>query len=233
MELSKRLEHVAGLVTKGAFAADIGTDHAYVPVYLLQQGISEKALAMDINKGPLERAALHIRSYGYADRIETRLSNGMEAMHAGEVDTVILAGMGGPLMSRILTAYPEKTESVREFILQPQSEIREFRKFLIENGFQIIVEDMVLEDGKYYPMMKAVHGISEEYRDIELKYGKMLLESGHPVLKDYIEKELRHTMKLIRNLDSHHSEKTIARIHELEEEMKLIMKAREEMNDEM
>ena len=103
MELSKRLYAVAGLVTKGASVADIGTDHGYIPIYLIEQGISPKAIALDINKGPLERARMHIVGHGLKDRIETRLSDGLEAVMPGEVDTMIAAGMGGGLIIKILT----------------------------------------------------------------------------------------------------------------------------------
>ena len=97
MELSKRLYAVAGLVTEGASVADIGTDHGYVPIYLVEEGIARKALALDVNRGPLERARMHIVGHGLGDKIETRLSDGLREIRPGEVDTIIVSGMGGPL----------------------------------------------------------------------------------------------------------------------------------------
>ena len=145
MELSKRLSAVAGLVTEGASVADIGTDHGYIPIYLAGRDRQTKLLAMDVNPGPLSRAAAHIREEGLGERIELRLSDGLSALKPGEVHTIIAAGMGGPLVIRILEAHPEVTASVREFVLQPQSGIRQVRAWLETHGFLIDREDMVEE----------------------------------------------------------------------------------------
>ncbi len=102
MELSKRLKAVAGLVTEGASVADIGTDHGYVPIWLIQSGRATKVIAMDVNEGPLERARGHIRSKRLENVIFTRKSDGLQALHVGEADTMIAAGMGGGLVIRIL-----------------------------------------------------------------------------------------------------------------------------------
>ena len=165
MELSKRLYAVASLVTEGASVADVGTDHRYIPIYLIQQNIASKAIALDINGGPLERARMHIIGYNLKGQIETRLSDGLLAVQPGEVDTMIAAGMGGGLIIRILEDGKEVVESLKEFILQPQSEVWRVRRYLLDHHMNIIDEDMVEEDGKYYPMMKAVHGESHRYAE--------------------------------------------------------------------
>ena len=154
MQLSERLSSVASMVTSGNCLADVGTDHGYVPIYLYERNIIPRAIAMDVNKGPLERARLHIAEYGYQNNIETRLSDGLAALKAGEADSVTIAGMGGPLIIRILSAYPEVTASLKELILQPQSEISEVRAWLCEQNYEIVEEHMVFEDGKYYSMSK-------------------------------------------------------------------------------
>ena len=123
MELSKRLYAVAGLVTEGASVADIGTDHGYVPIYLVESGIASKVIALDVNQGPLNRARMHIVGHGLGDRIETRLSDGLARICPGEVDTVIASGMGGPLTIRILQEGKEVADQLNALILQPQSEI--------------------------------------------------------------------------------------------------------------
>ena len=102
MELSKRLYAVASLVTEGASVADIGTDHGYVPIYLMKNKIASKVIALDINKGPLERARMHVIGHGLKGQIETRLSDGLKNVKPGEVDTMIAAGMGGGLVIKIL-----------------------------------------------------------------------------------------------------------------------------------
>ena len=227
MELSKRLNAVAGLVTEGASVADIGTDHGYIPIYLLKHGISDKVIAMDINRGPLQRAREHIEEEGLKEQIETRLSDGMAALHPGEVKEIITAGMGGGLVIKILTDHPEVTESLTYGILQPQSEIHKVREFLNAQGYRIVAEDMVKEDGKYYPMMKVrlEHGESESYRKIDYLYGKRLLEKNHPVLYEYLQREHRIKSEIYENLQKQKNERIEIRLKELEEELELIREA--------
>ena len=222
MELSKRLTAVAGLVTEGASVADIGTDHGYIPIYLIRSHKITKALAMDINEGPLERAKEHIREEGLEHQIETRLSDGFLKMAPGEADTVIAAGMGGGLILRILTACPEVTESVNEFILQPQSEIARVRRYLNEAEFVFAAEDMVEEDGKFYPMMKLVHGREEKLKEEECRYGRLLLKSRNPVLFKYLEREKGMKLTIWKSLKDIGGERAEERLRELEEDLKWI-----------
>ena len=161
--LSERMKRIADLVTPGLTVADVGTDHAFIPVFLVSEGRSPRALAMDVNQGPLQRAAEHIRQYGMQDRIETRLSDGLQNMRRGEAESIIISGLGGNLMIRILSAGEDVLAQVKELILQPQSEIARVCAFLREQGWMIADEDMVLEDGKYYRMMKAVRGLPPVY----------------------------------------------------------------------
>ena len=144
------------MVTPGSRVADVGCDHGFVSIYLYRQGISPRVYAMDVRPGPLSRAKEHIEAYGLSSYIETRLSDGVEALAIGEADTLICAGMGGRLMAKILSEGMEKVRVMRELILQPQSELAFFRKFLRMHDFCIVQENMVKEDGKYYPMMRAV-----------------------------------------------------------------------------
>lgn len=226
MELSKRLSAVAGLVTEGASVADIGTDHGYIPIYLAGKDGSRKLIAMDINEGPLKRAKAHIQAEGYEEVIETRLSDGLEALKPGEVHTMIAAGMGGGLVIHILEAQPEVTAGIREFILQPQSEIGKVRRYLETHGFVIVKEDMVEEDGKYYPMMKVLHG--QEQRPatkIELLYGRKLLEERHPVLLQYLRREQQLKTRIQDALRAQNTGRAKQRIQELEDELTLIKEA--------
>lgn len=161
MELSKRLAAVAGMVTKGNVVCDVGCDHGYVSIYLVQAGIAPRVIAMDVRSGPLSQAKGHISMYGLSEYIETRLSDGVDTLQIGEADTLILAGMGGRLMEGILTRGREKIFAMKELILQPQSEIAAFRKFLRKAGLKIVAEDMVYEEGKFYPMMRVIPKIQE------------------------------------------------------------------------
>ncbi|MCM1056352.1 MAG: class I SAM-dependent methyltransferase [Firmicutes bacterium] len=155
--LSKRLQMLADMVTRGNTVADVGCDHGFLSVYLVQNKISPHALAMDVREGPLGAAREHIESSGLNTYIETRLSDGLKKLKTGEARTLICAGMGGRLMERILGNDIEKARSIQELILQPQSEIPQFRCFLRREGFRIQAEDGVYEEGKYYFAMKAVY----------------------------------------------------------------------------
>lgn len=151
--LSDRMAAVAGLVPAGVTACDIGCDHGFVAIHLVEAGVCPGMIAMDINKGPLLRAKEHIESAGLSTYIDTRLSDGLEAFEAGEAECMIAAGMGGRLIVKILSDYPEKVKSLRYLVLQPQSELSFVRGCLRRQGFVIRKEDMILEDGKFYPMM--------------------------------------------------------------------------------
>ena len=197
LQISRRLKAVAALVSPGLVLADVGCDHGYIPIYLIQKGQIPRAIAMDINQGPLLRAREHIREWGLEAYIETRLSDGLKALEPGEAQCLVIAGMGGPLMERILTQGAPVLKDMKELILQPQSEIGHFRQFLAENGYRIIEEDMVEEEKKYYPMMKAVQGSMNYTKKAEYLYGKKLLEKRHPVLRQFLEKEDRASRELL------------------------------------
>lgn len=156
MQISKRLEAVAGMVTPGLTLADVGTDHAYIPIYLVENQTIPHAVAMDIGRGPLARAQEHITAHGLETQIETRLSDGLEALAPGEVQSIVIAGMGGPLAVRILTMGAAQAAACREVILQPQSDLRLVRSYLGSAGYRIVQEELVCEEGKFYPMMKCV-----------------------------------------------------------------------------
>lgn len=222
--LSERLRTVAGMVTRGNRVCDVGCDHGFVPIYLVQQGISPKVLAMDLREGPLRAAREHVAAYGLEEQIETRLSDGLHNYNAGEVDALICAGMGGGLMQRILEAEREKTDSFRELILQPQSEIERFRRFLRESGFGILDEEILKEDGKFYQVIRAsrqgITGVQDDERrkgmssvpaecadisDDELcklkdRYGPVLLRKRTPVFLSYLEREAAVYAEILANL---------------------------------
>ena len=230
VKLSNRLLAVASFVTDGNVLADVGTDHGYIPIYLLQEKRIPRAIAMDINAGPLQRAKEHISLYGLDNYIETRLSDGVAALTPGEVDTVLVAGMGGGLVMHILEEGKEVCRQAKELILQPQSELERVRAYLWSNGYVILGEDMVLEDEKFYPMMRVVY---QNVVDTEnagnllfCRYGRQLLEQKHAVLKEYLMREEKLYTGILGNLSqSASSEKTRERIGEVEEVLQLNRKA--------
>ena len=209
IKLSKRMKAVASMVTPGGVLADVGTDHGYVPISLVQRKKIQKAIAMDVNIGPLQRAKEHITEYQLEEYIETRLSDGVQKLEAGEADSILIAGMGGELVIHIISEGMEVCRSVKELILQPQSELGKVRKFLREHNFEIIDEDMVIEEGKYYPMMKVipVDGIElwkvlpEEVIPACDMYGPFLLKNGNPSLRKYLVKQHKQLTKILKELE--------------------------------
>jgi len=237
VKLSKRLLTVANMVTKGNVVADIGTDHGYLPIYLVQNNISENVIAMDVNKGPLNKASINIRQLHLEDKIDIRLSDGLDSLEKDEANTVTVCGMGGKLIAKILESGRNKISPDSELILSPQSEIQQFREYLLKNGYRIVKEDMLLEDGKFYIIIKCkLDSESRQSYNIEfemlesktvqsdafLKYGKYLLEHKNDILKEYLIKEQRSYLKVRENVDNCNSELAEGRIKEIDYELRCI-----------
>ena len=231
MRLSRRLQAVADFVTMGSRVADVGCDHAYTAIYLAEHGISPNIIAMDVNQGPIDRAKENIKKYGYSDIIETRKSDGLEKLEEDEADTILIAGMGGPLMIQILTAKKEVMQTAKELVLQPQSEIHKVRYMLQEEGFLIVDENMVKEDEKYYFIMKAIKNSLKldvkKYALIEKEhfyYGKLLLEQKNSILKEFMLWDYSLCEGIMQSLDVEQTENSLARKQEIKERMDLLQR---------
>ena len=222
--LSERMLRTAAQVTVGNRAADVGCDHAYTSIYLVEQGISPSVVAMDVNAGPLARAKENVVKFSMEKQIDLRLSDGLAALRPGEADTILIAGMGGPLVERILTMCPETVAAAKELVLQPQSEIAEVRRFLHRAGFRITAEDMLSEDGKYYVILRAEHGAEAPWSEEEYCYGKHLIEKGSPVLAEFLEKETKKAEALLAGLADAGTEKAEIRREELRGQLKLMLR---------
>ena len=229
--MSERLLAVASMVTPGSVVCDVGCDHGYVPIYLVKHHVCPRVIAMDVNEGPLKSAGEHIREAGLLPYIETRLSDGVEALGLGEADCVIIAGMGGRLMERILTEGRERIVGMREVILQPQSEIAAFRKFLREQGYTLLSENMIFEDGKYYPMIKVTPGKvrnteTDLWQQVYDRYGFLLLREKHPVLHQFLMWEEHHSREIMERLTGQQEaagtdERRTQRLEQLRQEAEL------------
>lgn len=208
MELSVRLQAVADMVSKGRRVADIGCDHGYVSIYLYRQRQCERVIAMDVKKGPLERAKTNIERYGLSDYIDVRLSDGTAALNPGEADTLLMSGMGGRLTIRILEEGFARLGRFEELVLQPQSELFLVRAFLRRQGIQIVDEQMVIDDGKFYTIIKAqpqdgddVEGQKGAYRQIvEDYFGPVLLKKRPEAFLLYLQKEAQKTKELLQKV---------------------------------
>lgn len=219
MEISNRLTAIANMVTKGNVVCDVGTDHGYLAIYLVEKGISDKVIAMDVAKGPLGKAQSNIALYGMEPAIETRLSDGVDKLGDNEAGTVIMAGMGGILICGLLEKGIKKLTAVDELILSPHTDIRLVREFLIQHGFCIVDEEMLQEEGKYYVIIKARSGRSESYDKCQLTYGKCLLHNKNITLKKYLTEELDKQTKLMDKLNCVDTESANIRRNELKIEI--------------
>lgn len=239
VELSARMQALTDMVSRQSVVCDVGCDHGFVSIYLVQQGIAPKVYAMDVGKGPLERAKEHIKEYDMEPYIETRLSDGLEALQVGEADCMICAGMGGKLMMRILKEGEEKARVMKELILQPQSEIASFRAFLRKEGYEVVRENMIYEEGKYYPMMKVVpekkvlektewdeEGSKAVQEHILWdKFGELLLKEKHPVLRQYLTQSKEYLAELLLHVNAQGGERAQGRVEEIQEELRMINEA--------
>ena len=224
--LSDRLQMLARMVTPGSRVADVGCDHGFLSIYLVQEEISDGVIAMDVRKGPLSAAREHVAARGLGAYIETRLSDGLKELKVAEVDSVVCAGMGGRLMQRILTESLDKAMQLKELVLQPQSELQEFREFLRTTGFCIADEDMVQEDGKYYFAMRVLpesHYMTsvperidqEDYVRLCDKFGEKLLQGRHPILERYLRQQEKMLEQLSEKLTGQVSERSNVRLREI------------------
>lgn len=225
MQISKRLRTVASLVTAGSRVADVGTDHAYVPITLVMEGRVPEALAMDIGEGPLQRALEHIREQGLEGRIQVRQSDGLAAYRQGEADSLVIAGMGGSLMEQILSQGEEKCRGMKEMILSPQSELYLVRQWLGGHGWSIDREIMLIEEGKYYTVMRAVPGNAGKTGEAEDCYGGYLLRQRDPVLREFLEKEWDTIHRIITALEAEKGEHIENRREELGKKLLLTEEA--------
>ena len=194
MELSKRLKRIAEHVDKCESVADIGTDHGYIPIYLVKEGICKKAIASDINKGPIEKAKVNVAFEGVSNKVKCLLGPGLNSLKVGEVNGVILAGMGGNLTRDILLADMDKVKKYDFIILQPAQNPEVLREFLYKNDYEIIDEDLIKDEGRFYELFKVKYNENSEklvFED-ELYYevSSLLIEKNHPLFKEFIEEKI-------------------------------------------
>lgn len=185
MDLDKRLATLAALAPQGARLADIGTDHAYLPVHLVKEGRVERAIASDVLPGPCRAAEKTIREAELTTQIEVRCGDGLATLQPGEADTIVLAGMGGPTMTAILERSPEVLAQAKCLLLQPMGGAATVRRWLYEHGWFIEAEELVVERDHWYEILAAHPGKRPCPREALLWLGPILTEKRHPLLREY------------------------------------------------
>lgn len=200
IKLSKRLSTVATYVRDGAFVADIGTDHAYLPIYLIKNKIAVKALASDINEGPILRAKENIFKFSLNDKIIVKVANGLDGIEEFSPTDVMICGMGGELICQIIDSSQYiKSKGIR-LILQPMTSIKELREYL-QNGFFTVGESIVLEDNKIYQVICVEYdGKFHKMSDAELELGKLNIESRNYEFGVLLESLIRKKEKMLQGL---------------------------------
>ena len=215
VKLSRRLETVAGLFVPGRTMADIGTDHAGLPIALIQRGIFENAVAADVRKGPLQAAGMHIAEAGLIDRIKAVLSDGLDSIAPEQAEAVCIAGMGGYLIAELIAraSAQNKLAHTSQLVLQPQSEIDRVRRQIHSSGFRIEQERMEEDRGKLYTVIRAVPG-QERYEEEEYRFGRCLYAGRDPVFRMQLERIVARDRSILKGLGSG------SEAGELEEELK-------------
>ena len=215
MKLSNRLLEVANFVPKDSIVADIGTDHGYIPVFLVENNISNKVIATDISEKSLDKTVNYIKELNLRNNIEPRLGDGLETIKPCEVDTIIMAGMGGILIIEILEKNKDIRDSITHFIFQPMIASNELRKYLIYNNFKIIDEGLAKEDNKFYEIIYARRGEDYIEEDIYYDISKKLIDKNHPLLKEFIEYKINILNNILEELKDKESKKSKDRFKEV------------------
>lgn len=198
--LSNRLKAVASYVKEGAVVADIGSDHAYLPCFLVHTKKVKTAIAGEVAKGPYESAVKNVRREGFSEAITVRLADGLFAIEEGDaVDTVTIAGMGGPLIATILESGKERLSQVNRIIAQPNIYSRAIREWAVSNKWTIIDEHILKEDGKIYEIIVLEKG-QAMYGELELMAGPFLLASKTDVFLEKWEGELAEWNRVLASL---------------------------------
>lgn len=192
MKLKGRLKMIAEKIPECEILTDIGTDHAYIPIYAAEKNICRKALAVDLRAGPLKMANVNISRHGLEEKIETRIGSGLEPVLPEETDIVVISGMGGNLIKDILFNSAEKARKAKLLLLQPNNAPDALRKWLYENGYTIVEESLAEDAGKIYCLIMARWTGSAEKKDEFAYYaGEKLFDGKDDLLRKYLGKKLK------------------------------------------
>ena len=199
-KLSSRLAAIADFIPKGARIADIGTDHALLPIFLTKAGVTKSAVAGDVHDGPYQAARLAVQDSGLSDFIEVRKGDGLSVVNPGEVDVIVIAGMGGGTICQILKDRMAVVSAACKLVLQPMVGAAGVRRWLNGNGWSIQQEDLIREDGVLYQIIVAVPGTEVIMAPVWEEVGPVLWEQRHPLLKEHLESLLAQTERILNSM---------------------------------
>ncbi|NLZ34026.1 MAG: SAM-dependent methyltransferase [Clostridiales bacterium] len=199
MELSKRLKLIINNIDPTGVLADIGTDHGYIPIYAVKNNLCQKAIATDVNKFPLDKARLNAILEVADDKLEFRLGNGLKPLNNNEANIIIIAGMGGNLIVNILEDSIDKVNELDYLILQPAQNPEVLREYLYNNNYEIIKEDLCLDENIYYELFKVKRKKGEitQLDPIYYEVSPKLLMEKHPLLKDYLKLKIENYNRIL------------------------------------
>ncbi|MBE6574222.1 MAG: SAM-dependent methyltransferase [Ruminococcaceae bacterium] len=219
-KLNIRLKTAASFIKKGSVVADIGCDHAYLPIFLIKNNIASRVIAADINEGPCEKARENIRKNSLSKVIKVIRTDGLKGIDEFSPDTVVICGMGGDLITRIVGNSPYTRESCPMLILQPQTKQSSLREYLLSSGYRII-DEAICEDDRLYEIIVAKYdGIKREWNEVELLLGKRNIENKVPLFDMHITKILNQYMTVVNGkkkagLDTSYEENIIEELEKL------------------
>jgi tRNA (adenine22-N1)-methyltransferase len=221
IKLDNRLSAAAALVIPGQTAADIGTDHLLLPLYLVQSGITPRVIASDKARPPYENALSLARQAQLAQQIEVRLGKGLEVLNPGEAATIVIAGLGGRLMREILTAAPQILAATQRLVLQPQKDAALVRRWLANNGWRIVAESIACEGGRYYQLLAAEPG-AMRLSETQAEFGPCLIGEPSPLFVSYLTREKIQISALIGCLQTQTGASAISRARQLRRQLQKI-----------
>lgn len=224
MELSKRLQFIADHIDRCKTIIDVGTDHGYIPIYSVKNNLCEKAIASDINKDPVKKAEMNAALEGVKSSVEVRLGGGLEVINIGDAEAVVIAGMGGNLIRDILEKDIEKTASFKYLILQPAQNPEVLREYLYNNGYEIMEEDLCLDEGIYYELFKVKKINTAEKVSLDPIYYEIsprLLKDKNKLMLSYLESKEEKYSKILGFIKDT-SESALKRKEDIENKLKEI-----------
>ncbi len=220
MKLTPRLQAMAELIPPGSIVADIGTDHAYLPVYLVLNKISRRVVAVDLNQAPLQQAKETVAAFNCLQEVDLRLGNGLHAIkEADKIDIVVIAGLGGKSIAAILRDGRHLLKGVQQLILQPMSEEGDLRLFLARNGFALAHETLAREGRRIYEIILAKVGQEQETDLFRLSFGPRLLEQKPPLLSVFLEEKIRKLKIIYHSLQRAEKDDVSLKLQEVEREI--------------